>query len=131
MELINGMWWMIAFWFCYLIVIILFMVRKKVRNKKAKRKIDYTIGLFFVYAILFLIVAITTGDPIFEAIGLPAGYEWLGALTLTGFTAWSFYLNPLKNRVVKSERDISIVKNDIQHINKTLEEFKPYIMKKK
>ena len=68
---------------------------------------------------VFLIIAITTKDPIFQTIGIPQGYEWAVGLFVSGFGLWKYYLSPLKERVIETEKDMKVVKNDIFYIKQT------------
>ena len=47
--------------------------------------------------------------------------QWLASLLTFGFGSWKFYLNPLKERVIETEKEIKV---EIKYMNKTLEEFK-------
>jgi len=127
MNLQTDMFWMITFWVCYIIAFVFVLIHTKIKKEWLKS----SAGLFFVYSALSFIIAIATKDPVFEAIGLPVGYEWLGGMALIGFASWQFYLNPLKKKVIGCEKDIGIIKNDLKHINTNLDDFKPYIMKRR
>ena len=115
----NNMFFMISWWIVLAILIILFLISYSSKNRTIKRKLDRVVGFLSVFQLLLLIVTIALRDPIFEAIGLPKEYEWLAGLLLSGFTLWQFYLSPLKERVIKTEKEVGIVKNNVEHIKET------------
>jgi hypothetical protein len=88
-------------------------------NRITKHRLNSLVGFLAFFQLLVLIVTLATKDPIFEAIGLPKEYEWLAGLVISGFSLWQFYLNPLKERVVETEKEVGVIKNDITHIKGT------------
>ena len=57
-----------------------------------------------------------THDPLFEPLGIPKEYEWLAGLITSGFGLWQLYLNPLKERVITTEKEVSSIKTDVSAI---------------
>lgn len=108
---------MIGWWVLIGIILLLFLVNHfLIKNKIKKRKIDDTISLLSILQIFVIIMAIATKNPIFEMIGLPKEYEWLGGILTAGFIVWVSYLNPLKNRVIEVEKDTREIKTEIKNI---------------
>jgi hypothetical protein len=116
LYILNGgdvkMLFMIAFWICLVLAIIILIINRSLKNNHFESLATFFIFIQFIFAL----VAIGTKDPIFQTIGLPAGYEWIAGLTLSGTFLWMFYLNPLKNRVIDVEKDTSSIKTSIIHI---------------
>ncbi len=106
------MMWMIIFWGLIILIFVLYLIN---RNLK-KESLDSFIGLLVVIQLFVFLIAIATKDPIFQNIGLPVGYEWIAGLILSGFSLWSFYLNPLKKRVNHIEINVSSIKTDVENI---------------
>lgn len=99
------MFFIITWWIIIAIMLALFIISYLV-DKKTKSKIDKYIGFFVIIQLLVLLVTIATKDPLFEPIGLPKEYEWLGGLLIAGGSLWFFYLNPLKERVITTEKKV-------------------------
>jgi hypothetical protein len=116
-EVNISMMFMIAFWVCIIIAFFLWLLNLKIKDKK----LEGIVGFFIFIQFLFMIVAIGTKDPIFQAVGLPQGYEWIAGLSLSGFSLWLFYLSPLKNRVIEVEKDTSSIKTSVLHIEKDID----------
>lgn len=113
------MFFMIAWWVVVVILIILFAISYLSRDRRLKVKLDGIVSFLAVFQIILLIVTIALRDPIFEAIGLPKEYEWLVGLLGSGFLLWQFYLSPLKERVIETEKEVGIVKTNVSHIKET------------
>ena len=115
----------LVFYGSYLFFLIYYAYSRLIRKRRPSGNI---IGLLVVTSFSFLILALMTKDPIFSTMGLPPEYEWLAGLLLSGFTAWQFYLNPLKERVIRLEKRFAeffgIAKTNFGNINKSLDEIK-------
>lgn len=114
-----------VFWILTVALIILFLLRyiAQIRNSH----LDGLITILGITAFAFLIMGILTKDPLFSTLGIPKEYEWLAGLIISGFTLWKSYLNPLKDRVIKTEIKVSSIdtsihsiKNDVETIKDTL-----------
>jgi len=103
---------MTAFWISLGIGLLLILINLKIKDKG----IESIAGFFIFMQFVFVIVAVLTKDPIFQAIGLPQGYEWIAGLAMGGFSLWLFYLNPLKKRVGRIEIELGSVKTEIRSI---------------
>ncbi|MBI3033315.1 hypothetical protein HYY69_07605 [Candidatus Woesearchaeota archaeon] len=85
-------------------------------------------GAFFgVVAMAFLIVSIATKDPVFEPIGIPAGYEWVIGIGGGVGLLWKYVHKPLYDqvqsmdkRLVHVEGQLSGIKDDISLIKHKL-----------
>ena len=113
------MFFMVTWWIVLGILILLFIISYASRDRSVKAKLEKIVGFLAVFQLLVLMVTLTIKDPLFESLGLPKEYEWLAGLFISGFTLWQFYLSPLKERVIKTEKEVGIVKNDIFHIKET------------
>ena len=121
------------FWIIFLIIILIIVLKLILRKRKRYSNslndiIDGIITALFIGAFGFIVLGILTDDPIFAAIGLPPEFEWIGGLSLFGFSLWLFYLAPLKNRVIKSEKDIVIIKTDVKTIREDVHLIKEKII---
>jgi hypothetical protein len=83
--------------------------------RKNKRFEEYGI-IIIVLAFSFLVVAILTHDPIFSKFGVPVEFEWVVGLFITGLSSWKLYFNPLKKRVMDSEKEIISLKSEVHSI---------------
>jgi len=113
------MFFMIVWWIVIVVMLVLYFVMYSSDNRITKHRLNSLVGFLAFFQLLVLIVTLATKDPIFEAIGLPKEYEWLAGLVISGFSLWQFYLNPLKERVVETEKEVGVIKNDITHIKGT------------
>lgn len=98
---------LIAFWIAMIASLIIYLISLK--YKVAEKIIPFLVLL----AGSFLIVAIATKDPLFTSFGIPVEFEWVVGLFITGLSSWKLYFSPLKERVVKTETEISSIKTDI------------------
>lgn len=100
------MMFMIVWWIVIIIIIALFIGLRTSRNAKTKKTFNEIIGFLALSQLFIILIAIFTKDPLFEAIGLPNGYEWIGGLFASLFVLWISYLSPLKNRVIDVEKKV-------------------------
>ncbi len=84
--------------------------------RKAVKTIENIVFSIILLAAAFLIVAIVTKDPVFSGLGVPVEYEWVVGLFITGLSSWKLYFGPLKERVVKTEREVSNIQTDVKSI---------------
>lgn len=113
--------YMRVFWILVIIIFVVhYIVKKRVNEDKAN---DIALPISFV-AISFLIVAIATKDPVFEPIGIPAGYEWIVGTSMGFLFLWKGYLDPMKSRLIEVEKDVAVLKNDVSYIKNDLHTFK-------
>jgi hypothetical protein len=54
-------------------------------------------------------------------------YGWLAGLLTCGFLLWTQYLNPLKERVIKTEIEVSKIRKDVSSIKGYLNAIKDKI----
>lgn len=103
----------------------------KWKKQGLARRIEQEYGsLFFILAASFLIIAIVTNDPVTVAgIAIPTEIQWLASLLVTGFGSWKFYLNPLKERVIRTEIEASSIKADVSTIKADVSMIKQALMK--
>lgn len=115
--------YMTIFWMLLLVNLALYL-----SFKRSKKYEEYGMILIFL-AFSFLIVAIITHDPIFSKFGVPMEFEWVVGLFITGFSSWKLYFNPLKKRVMDSEKDISVLKADVHSIKEDTTLIKEKLLK--
>jgi len=128
-EVKLSMLFMILWWIILIVLVILVIINHISKDRGTKRGLDYIIGLLAVLQLIFIIVTIGLRDPIFELIGLPKEYEWIGGLLLGGFITWQFYLNPLKNRVIEVEKDTREIRTDVRNIKEDTTLIKGFLNK--
>lgn len=102
------------FWVAFILFLLLSLFSKYSDNKKISGLLDRYGMLFFIILGSFAVIAIITKDPIsFGTIPVPAEVQWLITIIAAGFGAWKYYLNPLKERVIATEKEVSAIKSDI------------------
>ena len=88
-------------------------------------------AFLYLFAFIFLFVGLFTKDPFLsEYLPISLRFEVLIELLTGGWLFWKSYLNPLKERVITTEKDISSIKTDVVNIKNSIDEIKPYVMKK-
>ncbi len=114
------MQYLLIYWIIIFTFSLIYLVSKE--YKQFNQKLKKNAFLIFIISLPFLILAILTNDPI-SILGMEISTElqWLASLLTFGFGSWKFYLNPLKERVIETEKEIKV---EIKYMNKTLEEFK-------
>lgn len=112
---------MIAWWVIIGIIIILSVINYVKKDKKTKKLLDKMLSFLAIFQLLVLIIALLTKDPVFEAVGLPKEYEWIGGLFVSLFLMWQFYLSPLKERVIETEKDVREIKTDVKNIKEGID----------
>ena len=123
----TSMKYLIAFWGIWFIVLLITIFRYK---SIVSGKHNNILAVTWIVAFAFLVMAIITNDPVFQSIGLPKEYEWLAGLLTTGFTGWVVYLRPLKSKVYGMDREVGEIKTNVSNIKDSINEMKPYVMKK-
>ncbi|MFH1445170.1 MAG: hypothetical protein ABIF08_01675 [Nanoarchaeota archaeon] len=103
------------FWILVLMFIVVFLIGKIFKIKEIPNFYDNNGILFFLGLAALVIVAIVSRDPIL-GLNIPMELQWLGSLSVTLFGAWQFYLNPLKKRVNRMDREIGEIKSSVQAI---------------
>ncbi len=101
---------LIAFWVVIVSLLIIYLLSLKYK------KIEKAIPFFLLLAISLIIVAIATKDPLFTSFGIPVEFEWVVGLFITGLSSWKLYFSPLKERVIKTEKEVSSLKSDVKSI---------------
>ncbi len=116
--------YMVVFWVIYALILTYY---SHSRWKKVNPDTNLII-LGVIVAFSFLIIGVISNDPLFSAIGVPKEYEWLAGLILSGFTAWQFYFDPLKKKIISLENNFSeyfgVSKTKFEHIEKGIDEIK-------
>src|SRR3989338_911499 len=102
---------MLIFWILIVMGLFIYFV-----FKKSVKYIDNLVFSLIMLAGAFLIVAIATKDPVFSGLGVPAEYEWVVGLFITGLSSWKLYFGPLKERVIKTEKEVSSIQTDVKSI---------------
>lgn len=102
---------MLIFWILIVMGLFVYFV-----FKKSVKYIDNLVFSLIMLAGAFLIVAIATKDPVFSGLGVPAEYEWVVGLFITGLSSWKLYFGPLKERVIKTEKEVSSIQTDVKSI---------------
>ncbi len=114
------------FWTLILIFLIVYILGRFFNWKSVILAIEEKYGiLFFLFLFSLAIIAIVTKDPVeFAGISIPAEMQWLGSLLLSGFGAWKFYLNPLKQKVYFMDRELGEIKSNSSSIDREMKEMK-------
>ncbi len=113
------MYYLAAFWGLFILFIILYISSKW--NRSLANTLDEIGTLFFMVLGSLVILAIATKDPVAVAgIEIPMELQWLGSLFVTGFGTWYYYLNPLKKKVYRMDRELGEVKTGIDSLKESL-----------
>jgi len=120
-----------VFWIIYalfgLLILISFLFKIKKLNKYLQ---EYSV-LVLIIALSFLIIAIITKDPMnIAGYTIPTELQWLGSLLVTGFSAWKFYLNPLKIKVYSMDREIGEVSASVKKVENNVSMILSKLIKK-
>ena len=97
--------------------------------RKSIKGVENIVFSIILLAAAFLIVAIVTKDPLFSTVGLPAEYEWVVGLFITGLSSWKLYFGPLKERVIKTEKEVSSIQTDVKSIKSDTSLLKEKLLK--
>lgn len=124
------MFYLSLFWILFLVFIISFYLSRRLHRNRLNAFFD-TYGILLVIILgSLLVVAIVTNDPVSIAgLEIPVELQWLGSLIATGFGAWKFYLNPLKNKVQSIDREVGEVKSDVSFIKNDIHLIKERLLK--
>jgi len=124
------MQYLAIYWSFLIVFFALIFIGKLFRINALSSLIKHS-DLVLIISLPFLIVAIATNDPI-EILGieLSKDLQWLGSLLVAGFGSWQFYLRPLKERVITTEKDVHAVKTDINSIKEDISIIKQKLMNK-
>ena len=106
---------LIAFWVVMGIALVFYLLSLKYK------KLEIVLPTLMFLAGSLIIVAIVTKDPIFSAIGVPAEFEWVVGLFLTGLSSWKLYFSPLKERVISTEKEVSSIKTSVEKVEKNVD----------
>lgn len=112
--------YLIIFWTLFIAFVITVETAKRIDSEKA-RKLTYQLQdksfLFFMFLGLLVFMAVITKDPIaFGELTLPMEMQWIVALLAFACGAWMHYFNPIKERVMVLEKDMSSIKTNIASI---------------
>lgn len=110
--------YLIIYWGLLILFIIFNIISALSKNKGLNEFISKHGALLFIVILTpILLIGIITKDPIsFGTYQIPTEIQWLGSLFASFFGAWQFYLKPLKERVIKTETEVSSMKSDIGSI---------------
>ena len=111
------MMYLSIFWAIFIIFYILYSLAVIFKWNNLKLGIEENGIILIIGLISVVFIAIATNDPIsFGTFQVPVELQWLGSLFASFFGAWQFYLKPLKERVIKTENDVTSIKTDVTHI---------------
>lgn len=121
--------YLVIFWIIAVLFAALYAFSHLPRLQNFKLFLENNAGFFVMLTGVFLAMAIITKDPVtFLGIEMPIELQWLVSLLFFGFGSWQFYLNPLKERLIRLERNFAnfagISKANFEHINKGIDEIK-------
>ena len=104
---------MLLFWIIVLMNLLMYFLAKKYYHTPAARDASFVLSFL---SLALLIVAIVTKDPLFSSAGVPAEFEWVVGLFITALSSWKLYFSPLKERVMRTEREVSSITTDVAAI---------------
>ncbi len=120
-----------VFWIIAVFFYILFFLTKLLKLKKYELAIENNGFVIFIFLTALIIVAIATNDPITIAgIVIPTEIQWLGSLFVSGFGAWQFYLDPLKKKVYRMDRELGEINSSVSSIKTSVDKLLDKAMKK-
>src|SRR3989338_10474250 len=119
---------MVLFWVTFGLNFLLYVLAKRYHFFRSTNEL---VIIILILSFSFLVVAIITKDPIFSTFGVPPEFEWIVGLFITGLTSWRLYFNPLKERVIKTEKEVSSIKTNIEFIKADTNLIKEKILKLK
>lgn len=117
--------YMLIFWILLVITLIGYFIFKKLHLREEWLLAPVTLSW------AFLIVAIVQKDPIFSSFGVPAEFEWVVGIFITSLTSWKLYFDPLKQRVINTEKDVTSIKTEVSSIKEDTRFIKEEIIRKK
>lgn len=77
-----------------------------------REKSDTIIMQLNVLAFVLLFGAIITKDPLFAQFGVPSEFEWVVGLFIAAFMSWKWYFNPMKERLIKTEKAVERLESE-------------------
>lgn len=118
------------FWISAGLFWIIFMLSKWLGWKIVRQKLEDYGGLFSIWLLCLAFIAIATKDPInIAGMPLPVDVQWFGTVALGGFSAWRFYLNPLKTKVYEMDRELGEVKTRVNRLESDMTRVERYFEK--
>lgn len=116
------------FWIIVSIFFIIYSVGRYFKIEAIQKCTEEYGSLLFIISLSFVVIAIVTKNPIsLLGIEFPMQLQWLVSLIVSAFGAWQFYLNPLKERVITTEKDVSSIKTDICSIKSNMQMLKDHL----
>ncbi len=81
---------------------------------------DY--GILYAMALgSLVVVAIASNDPVeLAGVEIPIQLQWFGSLLVIGFTVWKAYLDPIKAKVYRLDRELGEVRATVRQLDKRM-----------
>lgn len=121
------MLFMIIFWVILFIGLLIYLVLRRT----FPRRIESITIIIILLAWSFLIVAIVQKDPIFSNFGVPPELEWVVGLFITALSSWKLYFDPIKQRMIRTEKEVVSIKTDVSAIKSDVSLIKDNLINKK
>lgn len=104
------------FWIALFLFIVVHILTKIFKWKIEAFLEKYSI-LYFILLSAAAFIAIITNNPIsFGTLIIPTEVQWLITLFTLCFGIWKYYLNPLKERVLTIEKEMSVTQKEVSSI---------------
>lgn len=104
-------WYLMFSWISFVIFIALLIIKKFTKKKKAQAMYGRIAGFFLILMIFFFGIALATDDPVTDIISVP--FQLLITAVAGAFALWKYYFDPIKERVIKSEKDIILLNSEM------------------
>ena len=104
------------------------LLKRSRRKSKFIKNIDSFITLLVLFQLVTLFIAVGIKDPLLEQI--PAEIQLIGAALSGIFAFWKYYLDPLKQRIVRLEIGQGEMKTDIGNIKSDIHLIKESVLQK-
>lgn len=105
-------WYLMFSWISFVIFVILLVIKKFVKMKKIGDLYGRIAGFFLILMIFFFGIALATNDPVTDIISVP--FQLLITAIAGAFALWKYYFDPIKERVVRAEKDIILLNSEMR-----------------
>lgn len=99
-------------WVSFVIFVALLVIKRFIKNKRAKDLYERIAGFFLILMIFLFGIALATNDPVTSIISVP--FQLLITATAGAFALWKYYFDPIKERLVRAEKDIILLNSEMR-----------------